>query len=343
MHQLFSIKGRVDATNAININPALGLTTCAESQPDFTDNVNANNVIYRIPIITQGDGLVELIDDEYLEENNSALQGHGVTGFFNRSGNDGTITRFGWKAQNKSLTIFAGEAYNVEQGVTNDLFPNERRIDDDLLRETLTQIVDCQFNPLPDDTINFVAGSTNSNEGNLASQISNDVVNFASAMRLSAPPTRITSTFTTTDQNAGATIFQQIGCAQCHANNSTGKMVTIAQSSFPVGQNNEAVLAFSAFAVHMMSSGPNLTNMYNLPCLDDQVQQGQAFGNEFRTAPLWGTASRIFFLSDGTETNLGIVILRHACNGSEANYAVTNFAGLTATQQTQLMEYLRTL
>ena len=47
-------------------------------------------------------------------------------GLVNRSGNDGTITRFGWKAQNKSLLMFAGEAYNVEQGVTNELFPTER-------------------------------------------------------------------------------------------------------------------------------------------------------------------------------------------------------------------------
>ena len=50
----------------------------------------------------------------------------GITAVFNHSGNDGTITRFGWKAQNKSLIIFAGEAYNVEQGVTNEAFPMER-------------------------------------------------------------------------------------------------------------------------------------------------------------------------------------------------------------------------
>jgi len=30
--------------------------------------------------------------------------------------------RFGWKAQNKSLLLFAGEAYNVEMGITNELF-----------------------------------------------------------------------------------------------------------------------------------------------------------------------------------------------------------------------------
>jgi len=38
------------------------------------------------------------------------------SGAFNRNGNDGTISRFGWKAQNKSLHIFSGEAYNVEMG-----------------------------------------------------------------------------------------------------------------------------------------------------------------------------------------------------------------------------------
>jgi CxxC motif-containing protein (DUF1111 family) len=40
----------------------------------------------------------------------------GISGHPNVSGNDGTITRFGWKAQNKSLVMFSGEAYNVEMG-----------------------------------------------------------------------------------------------------------------------------------------------------------------------------------------------------------------------------------
>ena len=48
------------------------------------------------------------------------------TGNPNRNGNDGTIARFGWKAQNKSLLLFSGEAYNVEMGITNELFQSER-------------------------------------------------------------------------------------------------------------------------------------------------------------------------------------------------------------------------
>ena len=55
----------------------------------------------------------------------------GITGHPNRSGNDGTITRFGWKAQNKSLTMFAGEAYNVEMGITNEMFPTATEEDPD--------------------------------------------------------------------------------------------------------------------------------------------------------------------------------------------------------------------
>jgi len=34
----------------------------------------------------------------------------------NTSANDGTVACFGWKAQNKSLLIFAGEAYQHRDG-----------------------------------------------------------------------------------------------------------------------------------------------------------------------------------------------------------------------------------
>ncbi len=342
VHNLFTITGRVDATNAININPALGLTTCAEQQPDFTDAVNQGNVIFRIPIVTQGDGLVELIDDEALELNNNALTGtNGVSGKFNRSGNDGTITRFGWKAQNKSMAIFAGEAYNVEQGVSNDLFPNERRGDDDLLNESLAQIEDCQFHALPDDVINFVAGSSNSNEGNLASAISTDVFNFSAAMRLSAPPPHGSLN---SNEQRGQTLFNTtLHCNQCHSNNSTGYMVTTAGSNFPVGQSLQPVLAFSDFALHEMASGPNLTNTYGQPCLDDSVTQGLAGGNLFRSAPLWGTTTRQFFLHDGRTSNLAAAIVNHICPGSEANTAGTAFVGLSTSDQVDFIQYLRTL
>src|SRR4029077_13646899 len=101
----------------------------------------------RIPTPTFGLGLVENTPDATLQGNLAATQLQraklGIGGRFNTSGNDGTITRFGWKAQNKSLLIFAGEAYNVESGVSNEIFPDER---DD------TQ--GCVFNPTPEDSTN---------------------------------------------------------------------------------------------------------------------------------------------------------------------------------------------
>jgi len=104
VHDLFTITGRSDA-------PA----GCTLAQPDFS---NANNIVFRIPTLTYGLGLIESITDSTLRANLAAnaarKQSLGIRGTFNTSGNDGTITRFGWKAQNKSLLMFSGEAYNVE-------------------------------------------------------------------------------------------------------------------------------------------------------------------------------------------------------------------------------------
>ena len=99
-------------------------------QPNFEQMQQLNNLIFRIPTPVFGAGLIESIPDSTILSNMSAnsqlKQWLGISGHPNYSGNDGSITRFGWKAQNKSLEIFAGEAYNVEMGVTNELFPNER-------------------------------------------------------------------------------------------------------------------------------------------------------------------------------------------------------------------------
>src|SRR5580700_4955137 len=105
VHNLFVISGRADAG------------TCAITQPDFATALAQNNVIFRIPVPLFGAGLMEAIPDAAILANQSAnaavKAALGIAGQPNRSANDGTITRFGWKAQNKSLEIFSGEAYNV--------------------------------------------------------------------------------------------------------------------------------------------------------------------------------------------------------------------------------------
>src|SRR5437773_2373327 len=126
VHDLYVISGRSDAP--------IG---CQILQEDFAAQAAQNNLIFRIPTPTFGAGLIEAIPDNAISgnlgSNVSVKQSLGIYGrvsrvpigantTVNRNGNDGTIARFGWKAQNKSLLIFSGEAYNVEMGISNELF-----------------------------------------------------------------------------------------------------------------------------------------------------------------------------------------------------------------------------
>jgi hypothetical protein len=87
VHNLFSIQGRSDAPG------------CVFAQPNFAAQLTANNVVFRIPTPTFGDGLVEMVSDSNLQsavanqaQQNASL---GIAGQFNRSGNTGNITRYG--------------------------------------------------------------------------------------------------------------------------------------------------------------------------------------------------------------------------------------------------------
>src|SRR6058998_1258837 len=145
VHDLFTIAGRTDAPG------------CKLAQPDFERELARRNVIFRIPTPVFGAGLIEQIPDKAILANqadeaprkkdlkiygrpNIVLAGHAISGQANNNGNDGTVARFGWKAQNKSLLLFSGEAYNVEMGITNELFQTER-----------DETPACQFAELPND------------------------------------------------------------------------------------------------------------------------------------------------------------------------------------------------
>ncbi|HLJ87340.1 MAG TPA: di-heme oxidoredictase family protein [Candidatus Angelobacter sp.] len=301
VHDLFSIAGRSDASG------------CGLAQPDFATNLANNNVIFRTPTPTFGAGLIENTPDAVLESNlaaNGFLKSlMGISGHLNRSGNDGTVTRFGWKAQNKSLLIFAGEAYNVEQGVANEVFPNERNA-----------VAGCIYNGTPEDSTNL-ANSFNS--GSNASDYSSDTVNFAAFMRLSAPPAPAPATAST---SRGQVIFEAIGCALCHT-----ETLNTTKSAYS-GQNNQAFHPFSDIAVHDMGTG-----------LQDRVSQGNANGRQFRSAPLWGVGQRLFFFHDGRTGDLVSAIHAHRSNGSEANITVDLYDLIGSNNQQDLLNFLRSL
>jgi CxxC motif-containing protein (DUF1111 family) len=300
VHDLFVITGRSDAPG------------CNIAQPDFESAIEQGNIIFRIPTPLFGAGLVESITDTAILTNaaNPHKAALGISGQVNRSGNDGTVTRFGWKAQNKSLVMFAGEAYNVEQGVTNELFPNER-----------DETPGCMFNALPEDSTVL---TPNGSSVSTASDYSSDLVNFAAFGRLSAPPTPAPPTATTL---IGQQVFNQIGCNACHT-----PTINSGSTFYGTGLTNVPVNAFSDFLIHNMGIG-----------LADQVGQGLANGMQFRTAPLWGVGQRIFFLHDGRTSDLIQAIEAHRSQGSEANQVINNFNQLSATHAGALLAFLRSL
>jgi len=325
VHALFVITGRTDAVG------------CNIAQPDFlpagnpiTGKGGNSNIIFRIPTPLFGAGLIEAIPDSAILANMQAnvgekaalgIFGHPnahLSGAANHSANDGTITRFGWKAQNKSLLMFAAEAYNVEMGISNQLFPQERD-------ETPT----CLFTATPNDTLNFTTTTTGAAASNPA--VISDIEAFANFMRMLAPPTPAPDTPSVVN---GRTSFTTVGCAHCHTPSlTTGKMIASGSSTVPsAALSNQTVHLWSDLLVHHMGKS-----------LADGITQGGAGPDEFRTAPLWGVGQRIFFLHDGRTTNLLEAIEDHQSPGSEANRVIERFRKLPAQEQQDILNFLRSL
>lgn len=297
VHNLFTIQGRTDAPG------------CNLSQPDFAHEMANVNVVFRIPTPVFGAGLIDNISDETILANKNAssmLRRYlNIGGHENRNPNDGTITKFGWKAQDKSLLMFSGEAYNVEMGVTNELFATERNM-----------VPGCNFNTQPEDHLDFDDDSPNGGE-------TSGTQNFTTFMRLLAPPTPAPDTPSIV---RGRDAFASIGCALCH----TPSLMT-SDSDLPGLANQQANL-YSDLLVHHMGVG-----------LADGITQGNAGPDEFRTAPLWGLGQRIFFLHDGRTKDLIEAIQAHKSDGSEANLVIQNFNQLQPWIQQDILNFLRSL
>ncbi len=321
VENLYTVSGRADAGN------------CSLQQPSFALAQATNNIIFRIPTPVFGAGLVENIDDSTLLANQAAQAGNGlgISGNFNRNGNDGTIARFGWKAQNKSLDLFAGEAYNVEMGISNETFTQDRPLPGEEISGggLPANCLNLAQKGYPEDKTNLKSSATNGDPFSANASIPSDVIAFGQFMRLLAPPVPSTTTPGGAASIAhGSALFTSIGCSVCHTptiRSTQPSNITGSLGGAPVG-------AFSDFEIHHMGTG-----------LTDNVSQGNAGGDQFRTAPLWGLGQRIFFLHDGRTSNLLTAVRAHASSGSEASQVVSNFNSLSAASQQDLLNFLRSL
>jgi len=106
---------------------------------------------------------------------------------------------------------------------------------------------------------------------------------------------------------------------------------------------------FSDLLIHHMGKG-----------LADDITQGKATGDMFRTTPLWGVGQRRFFLHDGRTSDLLQAIEAHrsagvkcedgegnqasGCYGpSEANGVMRKFEALSAADKQAILDFLRSL
>ena len=190
VHDLFVVSGRADAGS------------CAIQQPSFTPAGNpltghGGNSEHRVSHSDAdlgrrldrghpGLGHPREHGGECRPQQPARRSGHAnaiLGGNTNLSANDGTITRFGWKAQNKSLLMFAGEAYNVEMGISNQLFPQERdetpNCQDQATRPTTPTTSPRRPTPV------------------VATAVLSDIEAFADFMRMLAPPAPAPATTST--------------------------------------------------------------------------------------------------------------------------------------------------
>lgn len=313
VHDLFTIQARNDAP-----------TGCTLAQEDFWGAANQHNLALRIPTPTFGGGLIEMIDDATILTNMQAHSGDKlrlrIRGKPNRSGNDATITRFGWKAQNKSLIMFSHEAYAVEIGETNQMFPQKRGFFPN------PPPANCVSNPLPEDQTRYLAMSDD------PVGVPSDDDAFATFMRfLDQPVPSCTGKNCSASIQNGRRLFTDVvKCALCHT-----PSMTTGQSSFTTnapGLSGVQANLFSDLLLHRMGER-----------LSDGIPQGNAGADEFRTAPLWGLGQRLFFLHDGRASDLLVAIREHRSEGSEANAVIENFNQLTPAEQQDLLNFLRSL
>jgi hypothetical protein len=241
----------------------------------------ANVTSVRSAFTLRGSALIDtILDFEILK--NQALEPSNVRGKAN-VGPDGRVGHFGWKAQQPTLIEFIAEAMKDEMGVTNPLDP-------------LDNIIGCGAN-LPSLEADAVEATS--------------LVAFLDSVDPPVPTTQCL-------ESAGATVFANIGCADCHTPALPGPG-SPTSAEIPVH-------LYSDLLIHNMG-----------PDLDDGIVQGDAGTSEFRTAPLWRVSDRARFLHNGSANSLPEAIEAH---GGQAAEAKTAFDALTPADQEALLSFL---
>jgi CxxC motif-containing protein (DUF1111 family) len=221
-----------------------------------------------------------------------------------------TLGRFGWKATAPSIRQQTADAFAGDIGISTPEVPHHWGD----CTETET---DCLAMP---NGVQQRLGSVEAPDPLM------DLVTFYS-QNLAVPARR------DIDDPAvlkGKALFYESGCVSCH----TPKFVT-RRNAPNKAQSFQLIWPYSDFLLHDLGDG-----------LADGQQVGNATGNEWRTAPLWGIEltrtvnGHTFFLHDGRARNLTEAILWH---GGEAEKSRDAFAASAGTDRDALIKFLESL
>ena len=278
----------------------------------------ANVTSLRVTPSAMGIGLIEAIDDADIMANETTPPSANVSGRVHwvQPLEDPTgplrAGRFGWKAQIATVLSFSGDASLMEMGLTNRLIGTENAPNGDMAVLA---------------TYDTVADPEDSADAN-GFEFIDRITHFQ--RYLAAPPQTPKSGMT------GETIFNSVGCADCHVASWTTRNDPALEDAI----RNKAIKPYTDHLLHEMGLAA------------DFIPDGDAFGTEIRTPRLWGVRSRDPLWHDariagGTlETRmLGAngVIDQHAVFGSEARPSAQAFQALSNADQLAVVAFLDSL
>lgn len=306
---------------------------CNIQQPNFSGETG---LVFRQPLPTYGDGLVEFIENKDILNNlNSNLTlktSLGIGGVANATAADGSVNRLGWKAQWRAVLPANGAEEQIEEGITNEMFTTE-----------IDQTANCDVNGIPEDPTNYSWSGTSNTPWLFLANPERDAI-FIDFLAAPIPATKNNGATGCPGGNLssctnGQTQFNNVGCVLCHTTS-----FTTPPASLP-SQGHLKLNLYSDLLLHHMGS-----------CLADNITQGAAQGDMWRTPPLWDVGQRIWFMHDARTNNIVTAIEEHldgfqtqGCTGvgsysaSEADAVIKNFNALSSQNQQDLVNFLRSL
>ncbi len=303
--------GSFAATGINGVQPQYSLLDRRRSTDPLTNLTATRN-----PVPFFGVGLLaEITDEEILSrEDPDDADGDGISGRANFD--RGFVGRFGRKSQSVAIESFIrGPLFNHMGITTNPLSPERRAALPVASRGTESGVpqqtaalgtleleqVGAPNQPTVDDD---EAPDPELNEADLF-----DLIAFS--MLLAAPQPDAP----TDSSERGRRLFDDAGCADCH----------VAALRGPRG----LVPAWSDLLLHDMGEK-----------LADGITMGEASGQEFRTAPLWGLAATGPYLHDGRADTIDEAIRWH---GGEAARARDAFVAMPDTARNDVLAFLESL